>query len=73
MSEPELRECPFCGESGTLTLRQSLEAPVMSTIGCGDCGSGGPMENSGREAITAWNRRVVPLSAEIHVKREEPE
>lgn len=67
MSKPKLKPCPFCGESnevGGHSLK-GLERPhhepppgCVEFVGCHSCGTFGPLGDSIREAVAAWNIRV---------------
>lgn len=54
----EMRECPFCGETGRLSC-EYLEVRGYWTVSCADCGSTGPTEMSRRAAVLGWNGRAV--------------
>lgn len=50
----ELKPCPFCG--GEAYLREALS---FSLVQCLSCRANAEMCGTNKEAIAAWNRRVV--------------
>ena len=50
----ELKPCPFCGGED-LTM---VECEEMFFVGCYDCTTCGPAEETEEAATEAWNRRA---------------
>ena len=59
--EMKIKRCPFCGKRKPLQCRLDELCGVQMQVVCnileGGCGSGGCFEDSGKQAIKAWNRR----------------
>lgn len=73
MSKPRLLACPFCGEQKDLDVLDywgRFPGPhfVEISVVCHTCGSLGPEETSGADAILAWNRRARPALPNQHSK-----
>lgn len=66
MSEKELaalKPCPFCGNDDPDELGLH-----MVSVMCWKCSAEGPMANSGKQSIAAWNKRVLPAAVERVLK-----
>ncbi len=51
----ELKPCLFCGEAEKIEVTFTMWRDYW--VICRSCGSGGPVKNTKKEAIEAWNRR----------------
>ena len=61
MSE-RLKPCPFCGGKAKLrafALHFGAEMPYAFYVGCDDCEASSNHYDYRKEAIEAWNRRVI--------------
>ena len=53
--QPEIVPCPWCESTRTGCLTTDTSNDHFNTL-CGGCGSGGPIHETERDAILAWNR-----------------
>lgn len=53
----ELKECPFCGETKSLSEAKMNEWLNDSVVRCDNCGALGPPCSTWPKAQEAWNRR----------------
>jgi Lar family restriction alleviation protein len=61
----KLHPCPFCGSSKVRILDYHTEAHVGE---CRKCGATGPLKNTGRKAVNAWNKSRLSKPEEWVVK-----
>ncbi len=61
MTAPELRPCPFCGETDVITIKEPLEKDGLAMVLCLNCYAEAPLnyENGG------WNTRADLSQAAI--------
>jgi Lar family restriction alleviation protein len=53
---PELKPCPFCGNK-KVGIQIYFDA-VREYVCCYKCYASGPLKQTGKAAIAAWNKRV---------------
>lgn len=60
MSYPELKPCPFCGESVSIEQGWTESWSVFYSFNCDNCGMHCEQNEhmTKEEAIEAWNRRA---------------
>lgn len=58
-------ECPFCGHPhSTIVIPKRFH--TKQQVECEKCGAGGPLMDTKREAIDAWNARISsPAGAHV--------
>jgi len=60
MTKTELKPCPFCGGEKQENNRVPMDAGnSIYWIFCENCHTCGPIADTKRAAIAAWNRRVT--------------
>ena len=57
MEKNELLNCPFCGGTPTLEIKDHDFPPMIAEITCNKCGAS-IVRWTDSEAIEAWNRRA---------------
>ena len=70
MTAPEMKPCPFCGETDTVILNGPVEDDWCAVV-CNKCSARGPINYTDHHAITAWNRRAdfaAVQPAQVRVK-----
>lgn len=53
-----IKSCPFCGGEAAHKTSGPIERYKPHWVKCNDCGGEGPVRESKKDAIEAWNRRV---------------
>lgn len=64
LNEQALKECPFCGESDYLEIRQDIKRNIFWHVWCGLCRFGSNEHPNSHEAVRAWNARALPPVSE---------
>jgi Lar family restriction alleviation protein len=66
-AEVSLKECPFCGETSTLSVNSISK--FDHSVECSHCGAIGPEEDSAEFAVKAWNEGT-PRHHRVHKLEE---